>query len=154
MPATLEMLMIVPPSSWSRMTAAARWLNTRTPVRLIAAIAAKNRGDAVAVSAPGEPPALLTRTSTRPNSLLHRSTTAWICSSSRTSQAMWTMRLSTPSRPSAAGGISYSARREHVTTFAPSRRNVAAISLPIPTLPPVTIATLSVTSNLPMPVPL
>ena len=49
-------------------------------------------------------------------------------------------------RPPAAGGESKS-RREHVTTDAPSVSSVAAIDLPIPTLPPVTIATLPEMSN-------
>jgi hypothetical protein len=69
-----------------------------------------NRGDAVAESTQGPPPALFTTTSRRPWRLTTVSTSAVTWSASRTSQA-------TKSTPSAApsGGV-----RAHTTTLAPA----------------------------------
>ena len=50
-------------------------------------IASVNRGEAVAVSASGEPPALLTTTSRRPSVAAMSATIAPTCSGSRTSAA-------------------------------------------------------------------
>src|SRR2546422_10547689 len=63
MPLTLVMLMIEPPSACSCITALARCAQNNGASRLRVTIAVENLGDAVALSAGGEPPALLTRTS-------------------------------------------------------------------------------------------
>ena len=64
-------------------------------------IADVNRGDAVAVSAGGDPPALLTSTSSRPVRSTIAATSASTCSGSRTSAV-----TKTASRPPARGSSS------------------------------------------------
>ena len=71
----LEMLTIEPPVSCSCITALARWLNQSGPVRLMAITDAWKRGEVGPVGATGEPPALLMRTSRRPNASSVRATT-------------------------------------------------------------------------------
>src|SRR6185436_9977950 len=58
---TLAMFTIEPPLSWVCITAFARWASQSGAVRFKAMIAAEKRGEAVAASAGGEPPALLIR---------------------------------------------------------------------------------------------
>src|ERR1700686_1423932 len=77
------MLTIDPPRSWFCITALALCANTIGAVRFRAMIPAVKRGDAVAESAGGEPPALFTRTSTRPNRDMHSAITASIWPGSR-----------------------------------------------------------------------
>jgi hypothetical protein len=86
-PLTLAMLTMLPPSGCLCMTALAFCAHTRAAVRFKAMIPAVNRGDAVAVSAGGEPPALLTSTSSEPKRSTVAAITASTCSASRTSAA-------------------------------------------------------------------
>src|SRR4051812_2174057 len=65
-PDTEAMFTIAPPESWSFITAYTAWEKTSGAIRLRSMIDREKRGDAVALSAGGEPPALFTRTSTRP----------------------------------------------------------------------------------------
>ena len=66
MPLTEVMLTIEPPPSWSCMNELAAWAQYSGASRLSVTMDAENRGEAVAASADGEPPALLTRVSIRP----------------------------------------------------------------------------------------
>ena len=88
-----------------------------------------------------EAPALLIMISSRPRSFTVRSTSSFTASSCRTSTAMardW--------RPSflisAATGSRFSSLRLAMTTSAPARANSSAMERPMPTPPPVTMATL------------
>ncbi len=108
-PLTLEMLTMDPPSSCCcirRFAACATCNGARRLSRMIDSV---NRGEAVAVSATGEPPALLTTTSSRRSVAAISSTIAATCSGSRTSHAM--------KRPdvSPTGSL-----RPHTTTEAPA----------------------------------
>ena len=96
-----------------------------------------NRGDAVAASADGEPPALLTTTSTPPNRSIPAAISCRTCSGSLTSA-----RVKAATRPAAAGSEASSAGsfRPQTSTRAPARRNPRAMPAPMPLVPPVTIA--------------
>ena len=87
-------------------------------------IASEKRGDDVAVSAGGEPPALLTNTSKRPCRSSVAAITASIASGSRTSAA-----TNDAARPAARGSSSGS-WRQHTTTSAPASRKRLAIPAP------------------------
>ncbi len=91
-------------------------------------ILAWKRGDAVAASAGGAPPALLISTSSRPNRSMAvwASTTAW--PGSRTSA--WTNSIPSGSE---AGTV-----RPQTRTRAPAARNAEAMPAPMPLVPPVT----------------
>ncbi len=91
----------------------------------------------LAESAGGAPPALLTRMSNLPYLLLQSSTTSFKSSVLRTSQLTKCAFLS-EILISVLGRV-----RAHTSTSAPASRNVSVIALPIPLVPPVTIATLS-----------
>ncbi len=104
-------------------------------------MASLNRGDAVAASAAGAPPALFTTLSSRPKRPTANATTAAACSGSRTSAA-----VNSALRPAAATGSSGSLRAV-MTTSAPASRNRAAIPRPMPLLPPVTRVTVPVRSS-------
>jgi hypothetical protein len=67
------------------MTVNARWATKSGPSRLRATIAVENFGDAVALSAGGDPPALLTTMSRRPWRARISSTSRPTASASRTS---------------------------------------------------------------------
>ena len=95
-----------------------------------------NRGDAVAAAADGEPPALLTTTSSRPNRSTASPTSLRAWSGSRTS-ARVNLAALRPSLGSAA--TSPGSVRPQTSTWAPARRNARAISAPMPRVPPVTI---------------
>jgi hypothetical protein len=94
------------------------------------------RGDTVAASAFGEPPALLTTTSSRPNRSTAAFTSAAAWSGSRTSA-----RTNTAVRPPAAGTCSGSVRPQ-TTTDAPSASIRDAMTAPMPLVPPVTMTAL------------
>ena len=92
--------------------------------------------DILVNNAGGAPPALLTRISNLPYLLSQSSTTSFMSPVLRTSQLTKCAFL-----PEIL--ISDSGRvRAHTSTFAPASRNVSVIALPIPLVPPVTIATL------------
>ena len=141
MPETDEMFRITPPLSWFCITGYTAWLNAMGAIRFRATIFSLNRGDTVADSAGGAPPALLMRVSTRPVRSTAAATTPAICSGSRTSAA-----TNTASRPSAITGSS-GGRRAQTTTSAPAARNRAAIPRPSPLVPPVMMAVLPVKSR-------
>ncbi len=98
-------------------------------------IASEKRGDAVAASTAGAPPALFTSTSSRPKLSVAALTTASICSTSRTSAATKRAR-----RPPASGSWS-GWLRPQMTTLAPAARKRSVIPRPTPRPPPLTIAT-------------
>lgn len=102
--------MITPPPSWSCITRLAAWLTCSADKRLRAITFSLKRAEAVAASATGDPPALLTTTSRRPWSATIPSTRPITASVWRTSA----VRTSTDSAPS-AGGL-----RPHTTTDAPA----------------------------------
>ena len=87
------------------------------------------RGFAVVESAGGAPPALLTRTSSRPS----RSTT-W----STIAHAASPSRRSTPNHSQPSGSGSSGSLREQTATDAPASANRCAIPRPTPLVPPVT----------------
>src|SRR5262249_56171408 len=84
-PLTLAMLMTTPPPGCACITAFAFCANTSGATRFSVMIEVENFGDTVAESAGGEPPALLTSTSIRPNRFVVNPTTLSISSGSRTS---------------------------------------------------------------------
>ena len=96
-------------------------------------IPAVNRGDAVAVSAGGEPPALLTSTSSAPKRSVVAAITVSTCSGSRTSAA-------TNNHPL---GRSSGSWRQQIAMCAPASAKRCAIPRPIPRHPPVTSTTQS-----------
>ena len=69
------------------MTALAAWATNSGASRFSATIDVENFADAVADLAGGDPPALLTATSSRPKRAAMESTSAPTCSASRTSAA-------------------------------------------------------------------
>ncbi len=97
-PLTLAMLTITPPSSCPCMTALARCEKLSGAVRLSAITAAEKRGEAVAAAASGEPPALFTSTSSRPNRARVKATTRSMSVTSRTSAAQKAASLSGAAR--------------------------------------------------------
>ena len=100
-------------------------------------MASVKRGEAVAASAAGLPPALLTSTSKRPASSSTASTKRRTCSGSRTSAAM-NCALGPGSPESAAGAL-----RAQAKTWAPPPRKALTMPWPMPRLPPVMSTTLS-----------
>ncbi len=142
MPLTEVMLTIEPPSSCSCMNELAAWAQYSGASRLSDTMEAENRGEAVAASADGEPPALLTRVSIRPKRVTADSTTAAAWSASRTSPVTNTA-VRTPPEASVAVG-SWSAAgwcRPQTTTSAPAARKASLMPRPMPRAPPVTTTT-------------
>ena len=133
--------MITPPPSWALITGYTAWEKVIGARRLRAITFSLNRGDTVAVSAGGAPPALLTSTSMRPVSATAASTTRLIWSGSRTSAA--TKVASRPAAATRSDGV----RRAHTTTWAPCSRNLLAMTRPRPAVPPVTITVRPVMSR-------
>src|SRR5215468_3524618 len=88
-------------------------------------------GDAAAAGTDGEPPALLTATSSRPKRAVAAATTALACSGSRTSAAA--NSIPAGSEP---GWVLPQTR-----TLAPDPASRRAIARPMPRVPPVTSAT-------------
>src|SRR5712691_11669448 len=86
-------------------------------------------------------PALLTSTSTFPNCSTVRATPASTCCSLVTSMATPSALPAPPSSAAVASAAFW--LRSAITTRAPSRTKVLAISLPMPLAAPVTMATLS-----------
>jgi hypothetical protein len=95
-----------------------------------------NRGDAVAAATAGDPPALLTATSTRPKRSTASAMSRWAWAGSLTSA-----RVKTATRPSAlgSGAASDGSVRPQTRTCAPASRNARAMPAPMPRVPPVTI---------------
>src|SRR6266511_1100964 len=134
------MLMITPPP-WAIICRPAHLQPKKTPLTLMPTTAFQPFGEMSSGLARKEAPALLIMTSRRPKSLTVRSTSPFTASSCRTSTAMardW--------RPSflisAATGSRFSSLRLATTTSAPARANSSAMERPMPTPPPVTMATL------------
>src|SRR5262245_36168472 len=126
---------ITPPESCRCIVWFARWAKWSGAIRLRRRIDSWKRGDAVAASAGGAPPALFTSTSIRPNRSSANAATVSICSTSRTSAAVNSAR-----RPPPAGRLS-GCLRPQITTSAPASSRLSLIPRPTPRPPPVTIAT-------------
>src|SRR5581483_7432326 len=120
---------IDPPLSCRCMTALARCETCSMPRRFREMIFSLNFGDASAVNAYGEPPALLTTTSSRPCLSTTASTRRATESGSRTSHSRKSY-----GRPSTGW-------RAHVTTVAPWSAKTLLIPAPTPRTPPVTRTT-------------
>src|SRR5262245_4169252 len=140
-PAIDEMLMMEPPPGCSIILRPAHLQPKNVPLRLMPTTVFQPLAEMSSTLARNEAPALLTMTSRRPISFTVRSTRSLTWSSCRTSSATQKER-----RPifwiSAATGSRFSILRLAITTSAPARANSIAMDLPIPTPPPVTMATL------------
>jgi len=95
-------------------------------------ILSTRRGETLAASADGDPPALFTSTSRRPNRFEASCTSALACSGTRTSAVM-----NRADRPSTVGSSSGSLRPQ-ISTSAPAARNASVMPRPMPRVPPVT----------------
>src|ERR1700730_18808319 len=145
-PAIDEILMIAPPPGWSSICLPAHLQPKNVPLRLMPTTVFQPLAEMSSTLARKDAPALLTMTSRRPISFTVRSTSALTWSSWRTSTATQNER-----RPSlaisAVTGSRFSSLRLAITTSAPARANSSAMDLPMPTPPPVTMATLSSIEN-------
>src|SRR6056297_1308368 len=138
-PASLERLITTPPPSLSSSSAACvQWY---VPVRLMSTIRFQPLGLMSSKFAMKEAPALLTSTSSPPNTSTVVSTSASTASRSVTSHS--TATASPPVSRSlirSATGSTLSSSREQITTSTPSAANRSAIAFPMPLDAPVTIA--------------
>src|SRR5216683_27314 len=145
-PAIDEMLMMAPPEGWSIICLPAHLQPKKVPLRLMPTTVFQPLAEMSSTLARKDAPALLIMTSRRPISFTVRSTSALTWSSCRTSTATQNER-----RPSlaisAVTGSRFSSLRLAITTSAPARANSSAMDLPMPTPPPVTMATLSSIEN-------
>ena len=114
-----------------------------TPYRLTAIARSQSAGSESTNELALSQPALLTRTSTRPNCSTTRLTIAWTPWRSVTSA-----RIATAPGSACAVSLALASSRSVTTTVAPSAASFPAMALPIPCPPPVTIAILS--SSLPI----
>src|SRR5713101_208678 len=132
--------MIAPPPSCAIICLPARLQPKKTPLTLIWMTVFHPLALMSSTLARKEAPALLTMMSRRPISFAVRSTSALTASSWRTSTASQKER-----RPSfvisATTGSRFSFLRLQITTSAPALANSMAMERPMPTPPPVTIAT-------------
>src|SRR5216683_689317 len=140
-PAIDEMLMMAPPEGWSIICLPAHLQPKKVPLRLMPTTVFQPLAEMSSTLARKDAPALLIMTSRRPISFTVRPTRSFTCSSWRTSRATQKER-----RPSfwisAVTGSRFSSLRLAITTSAPARANSSAMDLPMPTPPPVTMATL------------
>ena len=134
-PDTLATLTMDPPSSWTVITLWADWAHHSGASRLRPTTASTKRGEASAAMARGEPPALFTRTSTRPKCSTAVATTRSASAGLRTSAV-------TNTAPSTSASC-----RPHATTRAPAAANADTIPAPTPREPPVTTTTRSLKSK-------
>jgi hypothetical protein len=132
-PETLATLTIAPPS-WACITRLAACATVNGANRLSAITFSLKRGDAVAESTHGAPPALFTATSSRPKRSTIVSTSAVTWSGSRTSQA-------TKAGPDEPSPRSAGVERPQTTTVAPASAYADAMPRPMPLVPPVTRTT-------------
>src|SRR5665213_2977708 len=119
------MLMINPPDDCDAMTAYADCATKSGPRRFNATMAVLNFGDAVGVSEGGDPPALLTTTSSRPCIATIASTRFDTAEASRTSASINAAEEDT------------GACRPQMTTEAPASTKRDVIPAPTPRAPPV-----------------
>ena len=112
------------------------------PLRLMSTTALNSSGVSRVAGTAVPTPALLTRTSTRPNSVIAASTIAWQSAGSATSVA--TARARRPAaRTSSQVCCSLSTRRAASTRSAPASAQACANETPSPEEAPVTMTTLS-----------
>src|SRR6266508_1490289 len=141
-----ETLMITPPPSWAIICLPAHLQPKKTPLTLIWITVFQPLTLMSSGLARNEAPALLTMMSSRPISFAVRSTSALTASSWRTSRASQKER-----RPSlvisATTGSRFSFLRLQITTSAPALANSMAMERPMPTPPPVTMATFFSSEN-------
>ena len=125
---------MAPPSSCTAITLWADWAHHSGASRLRLTMASTKRGDASAAGTWGEPPALLTRTSSRPK-----------CSTAlaMTRSASGGLRMSAVTKTAPSTSASW---RPQATTCAPAAANAATIPAPTPREPPVTTTTRSLKS--------
>ncbi len=129
------------PPPWAIIWRPAHLQPKKTPFRLMPTTVFQPFAEMSSGLARKEAPALLTMMSRRPKSLTVRSTSSFTASSWRTSMA--SAREWRPSfLISAATGSRFSILRLATTTSAPARANSIAMERPMPTPPPVTMATL------------
>src|SRR4030095_1380607 len=141
-----DTLMMDPPPPWAIICFPAHLQPKNTPLTLIWITVFQPLALMSSTLARKEAPALLTMMSTRPMSFAVRSTSPLTASSWRTSTASQKER-----RPSflisSTTGSRFSFLRLQITTSAPARANSTAMERPIPTPPPVTMATFFSSEN-------
>src|SRR3970040_85527 len=139
-------MVIAPPPPWAIICLPAHLQPKKTPLTLIWITVFQPLALMSSTLARKEAPALLTMMSSRPISFAVRSTSALTASSWRTSTASQKER-----RPSflisATTGSRFSFLRLQITTSAPALANSMAMERPMPTPPPVTIATFFSSEN-------
>ncbi len=137
-----EILMIFPDFCFSMYLAAA-WAHRKTPIRLIRNVLSHSSAVLVIKGVEMEIPALLTRTSIRPNSWTKESRACSI-------ESFW---ATSPGKPFTASPRSFACRttsakffseRSRIPTLAPSPAKRRAVAAPIPLPPPVINTALSV----------
>src|SRR5262250_551425 len=135
-----DRLMMAPPPPWAIICLPAHLQPKKTPLTLIWITVFQPLALMSSTLARNDAPALLTMMSTRPISFAVRSTRPLTASSWRTSTASQKER-----RPSflisSTTGSRFSFLRLQITTSAPALANSTAMERPIPTPPPVTMAT-------------
>src|SRR5882724_3874424 len=141
-----ETLIMAPPPPWASICFPAHLQPKKTPLTLIWITVFQPLALMSSTLARKEAPALLTMMSTRPMSFAVRSTSALTASSWRTSTASQKER-----RPSflisSTTGSRFSFLRLQITTSAPALATSTAMEWPIPTPPPVTMATFFSSEN-------
>ena len=145
-PATLAILMILPPRPVSIMRRPTARLISMVPVTFVSSTLCHASSGISRTGAPQVAPALLMRMSTRPYSPSVRATDASTSSARATSQAAASARIPR-SRRRAAAASSSPVLRAVSASEAPASPSASAIWKPRPREPPVTIATLPVRSN-------
>src|SRR5262245_24139984 len=145
-PAIEERLMIAPPLPCAIICLPAHLQPKNTPLTLIWITVFQPFALMSSTLARKDAPALFTMMSRRPISFAVRSTSAFTASSWRTSTTSQKER-----RPSflisSTTGSRFSFLRLQITTSAPARANSTAMERPMPTPPPVTMATFFSSEN-------
>src|SRR5882762_3152918 len=145
-PAIEAMLTITPPVFCCIICLPAHLQPRNTPFRLMPSTVFQPLIEMSSGLARKDAPALFTMMSRRPQSFTACSTTAFTCSSWRTSTAIANERRPR-SRTALVTGSRCSSLREQRATSAPALANSTAMDLPMPVPPPVTIAVFPSSEN-------